>query len=77
MEFGVFTKGLASLAVDCLVVGVFEEAELGGEARAVDAATGGRLKKLLARGDFSGRAGETLLVSDLPGPRAPRVPQLA
>lgn len=67
MEFGVWTKGLASLPVDCLVLGVFEEAELGPEARGVDAACGERLKKLLTRGDFAGRSGDTLLVSDLPG----------
>jgi leucyl aminopeptidase len=73
MEFGVWTKGLANLAVDCLVVGVFEEGELGGEAHALDSACGGRLKKLLSRGDFSGRAGETLLVSDLPGISATHV----
>ena len=72
MEFAVWTKGLAALAVDCLVVGVFEEAELGAEARAVDAASGGRLQRLLTRGDFAGRAGETLLiteVTELPGRR--------
>src|SRR5258708_11116664 len=73
MEFGVWTKGLATLAVDCLVLGVFEEAELSGEARSVDAATAGRLKQLLARGDFAGRAGDTLLLGDLPGIRASRV----
>jgi leucyl aminopeptidase len=67
MEFGVWTKGLATLAVDCLVLGVFEEAQLGAQGAGVDAASGGRLRKLLARGDFSGRAGETLLVSDVPG----------
>jgi len=67
MEFGVWTKGLATLAVDCLVLGVFEEAQLGAQGASVDAACGGRLRKLLARGDFAGRAGETLLVSDLPG----------
>ena len=33
MEFGVWTKGLATLGVDCLVLGVFEEGELSGEAR--------------------------------------------
>ncbi len=65
MEFAVWTKGLATLAVDCLVVGVFEEAELGAEARAVDAACGGRLQRLLARGDFTGRAGDTLLVTEV------------
>jgi leucyl aminopeptidase len=73
MEFGVWTKGLAGLQVDCLVLGVFEESELGTEARSVDVASGGRLKKLLARGDFSGRAGETALVSDLTGIAATHV----
>jgi leucyl aminopeptidase len=73
MEFGVWTKGLATLAVDCLVLGVFEEGELSGEARAVDTASGGRLKRLLGRGDFLGRPGETLLVGDLPGIKASRV----
>jgi leucyl aminopeptidase len=73
MEFGVWTKGLATLAVDCLVLGVFEEARLGAQGGSVDAATGGRLRKLLARGDFAGRAGETLLVSDLPGITASHV----
>ena len=65
MEFALWTKGLATLAVDCLVVGVFEEAELGAEARAVDAACGGRLQRLLTRGDFTGRAGETLLITEV------------
>jgi leucyl aminopeptidase len=73
MEFGVWTKGLATLAVDCLVLGVFEDGELGGEGRSVDSACGGRLKKLLARGDFAGRAGDTLLVGDLPGLAATHV----
>jgi len=65
MEFAVWTKGLAALAVDCLVVGVFDEGELGAEARAVDAACGGRLQRLLTRGDFAGRAGDTQLVTEI------------
>jgi leucyl aminopeptidase len=73
MEFAVWTKGLTTLAVDCLVVGVFDDGELGAEGRGVDAACGGRLKALIARGDFSGRSGETLLVTDLPGLKAARV----
>ncbi len=73
MHFEVWTKGLATLAVDCVVVGIFEEGELSGEAQSLDTACSGRLKKLLARGDFPGRAGETLLVTDLPGIHAPRV----
>jgi len=73
MEFGVWTKGLATLAVDCLVLGVFEDGELAGEARSVDSASGGYLKKLLGRGDFAGRPGDTLLVGDVPGIVASRV----
>jgi leucyl aminopeptidase len=73
MEFGVWTKSLASLSVDCLILGVFEGGELSGEARTVDSACGGRLKKLLDRGDFTGRMGETMLVADLPGLGASRV----
>ena len=73
MQFEVWTKGLATLAVDCIVLGIFEEGELTEEAHGVDSASSGKLKKLLARGDFPGRAGETLLVTDLPGVQASRV----
>jgi len=58
---------------DCLVIGVFESRALGAEARAVDRAARGRLQALLRRGDFAGRAGESLLLGDLPGLRATRV----
>jgi len=73
MRFETWSKGIATLEVDCLVIGVFEEGELTDEARAVDSACGGRLKKLLARGDFTGKAAETLLVADLPGLTASRI----
>jgi leucyl aminopeptidase len=73
MRFETWSKGVATLEVDCLAVGIFEEGELGGEARTVDSAGGGRLKKLLARGDFSGKPAETLLIADLPGIGATRV----
>ncbi|HEU5443816.1 MAG TPA: leucyl aminopeptidase [Steroidobacteraceae bacterium] len=66
-------KAIATLDVDCLVVGIFEDGELSEEARAVDSAGGGRLKKLLSRGDFPGKPGETLLIADLPGLSATRV----
>jgi len=73
MRFETWSKGIATLDVDCLVIGVFEEGELSEQARAVDSACAGRLKKLLARGDFPGKPAETLLLSDLPGLEATRV----
>ena len=73
MRFETWSKGIATLEVDCLVVGIFEGGELSDEARAVDSACGGRLKKLLARGDFPGKPAETLLLGDLPGISATRV----
>jgi leucyl aminopeptidase len=73
MQFETWSKGIATLGVDCLVVGLFEEGQLTEEARAVDSACGGRLKKLLGRGDFPGKLAETLLLADLPGIEATRV----
>jgi leucyl aminopeptidase len=73
MRFETWSKAVAALDVDCLVVGVFEDAQLTEQARQVDAAAAGRLGKLLARGDFPGRSGETLLIADPPGLAATRV----
>ncbi len=73
MQFETWSKGIAGLEADCLVVGLFEEGPLGEEARAVDSACGGRLKRLLGRGDFPGKLAETLLLADLPGIGATRV----
>src|SRR3984885_5543562 len=72
MHFDIWTTGIATLPVECLILGAFEEGELTEEARAVDAAAGGRIAALLGRGDFSGKSGETLLVTDLSGTKAPR-----
>jgi leucyl aminopeptidase len=73
MRFETWSKGIATLGVDCLVVGVFEEGELSEQGRVVDSASGGRLQKLLRRGDFPGKPADTLLVTDLPGLYATRV----
>src|SRR4051812_14506549 len=73
MQFDVWSKGLATLEADCLVVGVFEDGELAEETKALDAAAAGKLGKIVARGDFSGKTGETLLLGDLEGVTATRV----
>ncbi len=55
------------------MVGVFEEGELAEEAKALDTAAGGKLGKIVGRGDFPGKTGETLLIGDLDGVNATRV----
>jgi leucyl aminopeptidase len=73
MQLDVWTKGLVSLEAECLVVGVFDEGVLSEEAHTLDGATGGKLAKVVSRGDFPGRSGETLLVTDVSGLAASRV----
>ncbi|MCS6946904.1 MAG: hypothetical protein NZM12_04745, partial [Steroidobacteraceae bacterium] len=73
MQFDVFTTPLAQLAVDCIAVGVFDDAQLSSEAQALDRAAGGRLSRAVGRGDYALKVGETALLVDLPGLAAPRV----
>ncbi|HEY2418359.1 MAG TPA: leucyl aminopeptidase, partial [Steroidobacteraceae bacterium] len=73
MRFEAFSRKAAEQRVDCLAIGVFERAELGPEAQVVDRSMRGRVRALLARGDFSGRAGETLLISEPNGVRSARL----
>ena len=73
MQVEVFSKALASLQVDCYVVGVHEEGELPDAARAVDSASGGALARILAQGDFQGRLGDSQLLLHLPKLHAARV----
>ena len=73
MKFEIWTKALAELPVDCLAVAVHDDGELSAEARALDLRCREKLSRLLKRGDFSAKVGETWLVTDLEGLRAERV----
>ncbi len=66
MKFTAFSGKALAQRASCLVIGVYEPRELGDEGRAVDRAVGGRLSALLRRGDFAGKAGESLLLTELP-----------
>src|SRR5690606_9845328 len=57
----------ASQQADCVVVGAFADHTLTPAGKALDAASGGRLAKLLGRGDASGKTGRTALLHDLDG----------
>jgi leucyl aminopeptidase len=73
MRFETFSRRAADQRSDCLVIGAFEQSELGTEATAVDRAMRGRIKTLLSRGDFSGKSGETLLLPEASGIRSQRL----
>ena len=73
LEFSLNHTPPASASVDCLVVGAFADGSLTPAAAALDAASGGRIKALLERGDIVGRTGRTALLHDLPNVTAQRV----
>src|SRR6187402_2500091 len=70
LEFSLNQTPPASASIDCVVVGAFADGSLTPAAAALDAASGGRIKALLERGDIVGRTG---LLHDLPNVTAPRV----
>ncbi len=73
MDLDVFSRGLAGLKVDCLIVGVFDGGSLSPAAREVDRVARGALSRLAKRGDLTGRSGELQMLPELRGVAAPRV----
>ncbi|WP_240095758.1 leucyl aminopeptidase [Thermomonas flagellata] len=73
LQFALNPTPAASAAVDCVVVGAYADGRLTPAGQQLDAACGGRLAALVARGDVSGKTGKTALLLDLPGIAAPRV----
>ncbi|MCR6494888.1 leucyl aminopeptidase [Thermomonas sp. S9] len=73
LEFSLNQTPPADAAVDCVVTGAFADGRLTAAGQQLDAACGGRLAALIARGDVEGKAGKTALLHDLPGIAAPRV----
>jgi leucyl aminopeptidase len=73
MQFETWTKGIADLSVDCVAVGVHDDGELSADAKVLDLRCREKISRLLKRGDFSAKPGETWLLSELDGIRAERV----
>jgi len=73
MDIRVIQGNIAEQATDCIVVNLFEGVtEPGGGTNAVDQALDGAIGRLIASGDFAGKAGDTnLFYTDgkLPAPR--------
>ena len=73
MRFEAWSKALVTQPVDCLVVGIFEDDGLSETAKTLDAPSGGRITKAVQGGDFTGKSGETLLLTEVTGMRATRI----
>lgn len=67
MDFSVITGAISKARSACIIVGLFENRHLSPAARELDKQSNGYLTELLKRGDFSAKAGETLLLHDVPG----------
>ncbi|MSQ70742.1 MAG: leucyl aminopeptidase [Betaproteobacteria bacterium] len=73
MEFSTKISSPEKLACACIAVGVFESRKLSPSADALDRASGGRIRELLATGDMEGKTGSSRLLYKLPGIAADRV----
>src|SRR5690554_1354963 len=73
ITFSLSTSSPAVRPADVLVIGAFADGTLSPPARAVDAASRGRLCALVRRGDLDEKAGSSLVLYDLPGVAATRV----
>ena len=73
LQFALNHTDAAALATDCIVLGIFADEALSPTGEAVDRASNGRLRTLIARGDVSGKTGRSVLLHDLAGIAAPRV----
>ncbi|MFC4726808.1 leucyl aminopeptidase [Coralloluteibacterium thermophilus] len=73
LEFELNRSAPAETRTDCIIVGVFADGTQPAATQALDAASGGRIAALIERGDVSGKAGRSVLLTDLDGIAAPRV----
>jgi leucyl aminopeptidase len=73
MEMFATTSAAPRRAGNCILVGVFENRELGRAATDIDKASKGYLTNLVRQGDISGRLGSSMMLTSVPGVRAKRV----
>ena len=67
MRYEAYSGSPVAQRADCLVVGVFDDRSLGELGREADRALKGALTRLLKRGDFAGKSGESLLLPETGG----------
>ncbi len=73
MQFGTKTGTPEKARSQCVIVGVYENNKFSDSAKLLDTASKGFIKKVLGRGDMKGKAGQTLMLHDVPNVTSPRV----
>jgi leucyl aminopeptidase len=73
MEFFLGFGGPAKQRTDCAIVGVYDKGVLSAAAEELDKRIGGRIARLVKRGDLRGKAGDLVLLADLSGASVERV----
>jgi leucyl aminopeptidase len=66
MKFTIKSGNLEKQRDATLVIGVYEKGDLPEASRRIDKLSGGFLTKILKKGDFSGKSGETFLLLNVP-----------
>ena len=64
MDFSVKTSAPARTRTACAIVPIYEGGRLGAAAQAFDQASGGAIRRLRSKGDFRGKLGESLLLTN-------------
>ncbi|HEY0268576.1 MAG TPA: leucyl aminopeptidase [Methyloradius sp.] len=73
MEFSIKNGNPEKQRNDAIVIGIFESGKLSAAAAAVDEASSGYIKAIVATGDMEGKLGSTLLLHKVPGTLASRI----
>jgi leucyl aminopeptidase len=73
MEFSIKSGKAEKQAIDCVVVGVYDNGQLSASAACIDKASEGFISSMLKRGDMDGKLGSTLLLHDVSGTESDRV----
>jgi len=73
MEFFVSTASPSRQRTECAIVGVYDKGVLSAAAEELDGRIGGRIAKLVKRGDLRGKTGDAVLLTDLTGAPVERV----
>jgi leucyl aminopeptidase len=72
MQFYATRSSASSQRTACAVIGIYEKGELSAAANALDQKSGGLIRRIIKRGDFSGKTGTVLPIAELPGTPAER-----